>query len=82
MIALKDKDFKTMRKWVAENIDTDSTALFRKLYDNAFEYIKPQSVPNLILLIADYQYKSAFVSDQEINTAACLTEMMVGLEYL
>lgn len=82
MIALKDKDFKTMRKWVAENIDTDSTALFRKLYDNAFEYIKPQSVPNLILLIADYQYKSAFCADLEINTAACLTEMMVGLEYL
>lgn len=82
MRSLKEKDFKVMRKWVTENIDTDSTALFRKLYDHALEYIKPQSVPNLILLLADYQYKSAFCADQEINTAACLTEMMVGLEYL
>lgn len=82
MKALKEKEFKVMRKWVTDNIDTDSAALFRKLYDAAFEYIKPQSVPNLILLLADYQYKSAFCADQEINTAACLTEMMVSLEYL
>lgn len=82
MAALKDKDFKVMRKWVADNIDTDSATLFRKLYDSAPEYIKPQSVPNLILLLADYQYKSAFCVDAEINTAACLTEMMVSLDYL
>ena len=82
MNALKEKDFKTMRKWVVENIDVDSATLFRKLFDTASDYIKPQSIPNLILLLADYGYKSAFVSDQEINTTACLTEMMVSLEFI
>jgi hypothetical protein len=33
------------------------------------------------LILADYQYKAAFVADQEINTVACLTELMVNCEF-
>lgn len=79
---LKEKDFTNMRKWVAENIDSDATAIFRDLYDSSSQYVTKNSVPNLILILAKYQYQAAFVADHEINLTACLTEMMVELEYL
>ena len=77
---IKDKDFGAIRKWVASN-DIDSTVFFRKLYDNLYEVLKPQSIPQAVIILADYQYKQAFVADQEINTVACLTELMVGCEF-
>lgn len=79
---LKDKNFSEMRAWVAENSDQDTNVLFRKIYDQCNKYVKPQSIPHLVLIIADYQYKSAFVADQEINTVACLTQMMAELTWL
>jgi DNA polymerase III delta prime subunit len=79
--SLKAKDFSSMRKWVAENIDNDSTSLFRNFYNNAVEVLQPNSVPQMVLLLADYQYKAAFVADQEINLAAFLTEVMAGCEF-
>lgn len=79
--ALKEKDFKSMRKWVVENIDNDVSLIYRKIYDNMYDISKPQSIPNLVLLLADYQYKSAFVADQEINLVACLTECMATIEF-
>jgi replication factor C small subunit len=78
---IKDKDFGSIRKWVASN-DIDSTALFRKLYDSLYEVLKPQSIPQAVIILADYQYKSAFVADAEINTVACLTELMVECEFV
>lgn len=78
---LKRKDFTNVRKWVAENTDTDPIVLFRKFYDMAVDYLKPSAIPQLVLIIADYQYKQAFVADQEINTVACLTEIMVDCEF-
>jgi DNA polymerase III delta prime subunit len=79
---LKDKDFTSMRKWVGESGDTDSTSFFRKLYDTASEYLTKNSIPRLVILLAKYQYQAAFVADQEINIIACLTEMMIDLEYV
>ena len=77
---IKDKDFGSIRKWVASN-DVDATTFFRKLYDNLYDVLKPQSIPQAVIILADYQYKQAFVADQEINTVACLTELMVGCEF-
>ena len=82
MKTLKDKDFKGMRKWVVENTNNESNVVFRKIYDSCSEYVKPQSIPNLVLLLADYQYKSSFSADQEINLVACLTEIMATLEFV
>jgi len=78
---LKDKNFKEMRKWVVNNIDTDASAIFRGLYDNANTYIEPQSIPQLVLILADYQYKHAFVADHELNVVACLTEIMANVKF-
>ena len=75
-----DKDFGSIRKWVATN-DVDSNTLYRKLYDSMYDLMKPQSIPQAVLILADYQYKAAFVADQEINTVACLTEIMVNCEF-
>jgi|TARA_B100000085_G_scaffold176036_1_gene160335 DNA polymerase III delta prime subunit len=79
--SLRGKKFSDMRKWANSNIDTDTAKIFRKLYDSLSGYLKPQSVPQAVLIIADYQYKSAFVADQEINLVACLTEIMVECEF-
>ena len=77
---IKEKDFGAIRKWVASN-DVDPATLYRKLYDNLYEVLKPQSIPQAVVILADYQYKQAFVADQEINLVACLTELMVSLEF-
>ena len=81
MTTLKDKDFKGMRHWVVNNIDTEPQAIFRKIYDSMNEYIKPQSIPQLVLILADYQYKNAFVADHELNVVACMTEIMANVEF-
>jgi len=78
---LKEKDFTQMRKWVAQNIDNDHVGLYRQVYDSLFLKLKKQSVPDAVLIIADYSYKSAFVADQEINMVACLTELMMNSEF-
>ena len=78
---LRGKKFSEVRKWANQNIDQDTTKIFRKLYDNLSGQLKPQSIPQAVLIIADYQYKSAFVADQEINLVACLTEIMVECEF-
>jgi DNA polymerase III delta prime subunit len=75
------KDFGAIRKWVGSN-DIDSNTLFRKIYDSVYEILKPHSIPQAVVILADYQYKAAFVADQEINTVACLTELMVNCEFV
>ena len=78
---LKAKQFTDMRKWVAQNIDSDPTSIMRMLYDHASEKVDPKSIPQLVLLIGEYQYKSAFVADQEINLVAFLTQVMAEVEF-
>jgi len=79
--ALKDRDFAGCRKWVTNNLDNDATKLYRKIYDTLYELLKPNSVPQLVLHLAKYQYQAAFVPDHEINMIACLTEIMVDCEF-
>ncbi len=79
---LKEKDFKKMRQWVVNNIDTDASAIFRGLYDKMIDHLKPQGVPQMVLILADYQYKHAFVADHELNVVACLTEIMANVEFI
>ena len=78
---LKLKNFKLMRQWTADNIDQEPAALFRKIYDNMYEYVEPQSIPQLVLILADYQFKNSFVADHELNMVACLTEVMAGVQF-
>jgi len=78
---LKGKDFKKMRQWVVNNIDTDSSAIFRGIYDRMYDKLNPQSIPQLVLILADYQYKNAFVADHELNVVACMTEIMANVEF-
>jgi len=79
--SLKDKDFAGARKWVTNNLDNDPARLYRKIYDGLYEQLKPNSVPQLVLHLAKYQYQAAFVPDHEINMIACLTEIMVDCEF-
>ena len=78
---LKEKDFTAMRKWVATNSDADQNKIFRQIYDAMYDIMQPQSIPQTVIVLADYQYKSAFVADQEINMVACLTTIMMECSF-
>ena len=78
---LKGKDFTEMRKWVVQNLDNDPVKIFRRIYDSMYEHLQPATIPHAVLIIADYQYKSAFVADQEVNMVACLTELMMECKF-
>jgi len=79
--SLKTKDFANCRKWVTSNLDNDPSRIFRTLYDKLYEALQANSVPPMVLILAKYQYQSAFVADAEINLIACLTEIMVDCEF-
>ena len=81
IVKLKDKDFNGMRKWVFQNLDHGPTHLFKDIYDLLYLHLDPKSIPQAVLIIAGYQYKAAFVADQEINMVACLTEIMAGCKF-
>ena len=78
--SLKEKDFKKMRSWVVNNMDVEPASIFRGIYDMMYENVQPQSIPQLVLILADYQYKNAFVADHELNLVACMTEIMANVE--
>lgn len=78
--ALREKNFKKMRAWVVNHIDMEPASIFRGVYDKMYDYVAPNSIPQLVLILADYQYKNAFVADHEVNLVACLTEVMANVE--
>jgi DNA polymerase III delta prime subunit len=78
---LKDKDFTSLRKWVAENVDIEQTEVFKRLYDSADQYMTTNSIPQLVLILSKYQYQAAFVADPEINIIACFTEVLINCEF-
>lgn len=79
--AIKAKDFKECRKWVAQNSDVDPAWIFKDLYENGMEYFEGKSFAQAILIIADYQHRAAFVKDLEINTMAAIIELMANCEF-
>jgi len=79
---LKERDFTNMRKWVGENIDNDTAAIIRMIYDTASVHVAKESIPQLVIILAKYQYQAAFVADQEINLVACLTEILVDCTFV
>lgn len=78
---LKGKDFKSMRKWVVNHMDLDTSAIIRGIYDRMYDKVAPQSIPQTVLTLADYQYKAAFVADHELNLVACMTELMSDAQF-
>ena len=78
---LKEKNFPEVRKWVNSNLDNDSNVLLRRVYDALTEFLDGPSIAAAVLIVAKYQYQSAFVADQEINLLAAMTEIMVECEF-
>jgi DNA polymerase III delta prime subunit len=81
MTFMKNKEFTNVRKWVVDNLDSDPVHLLRSVYDNLYEYVDGSTIPHCVVVLGEYQYKSAFVADQEINVMACLTEMMARAKF-
>ena len=80
--SLKEQNFSAMRKWVAENGSEDPVRLYRKIYDSLYEILDKSTIPNAVVILARYQYQAAFCADQELNLAACLTELMVECKFV
>ena len=78
---MKGKEFTNVRKWVVDNIDNDPTRTFGAIYDSLYTYVDGPSIPHAVVILGEYQYKAAFVADQEINTLACLTEIMSRVKF-
>ena len=78
---MKKKEFTNVRKWVVNNLDMDAVRLYRSIYDSLYTFLDPTSIPHVVVILAEYQYKGAFVADQEINTLACLTEIMARAKF-
>ena len=81
MQAMKNKEFTNVRKWVVNNLDNDSVRILRYVYDNLYNYVDGSSIPHIVVILGEYQYKAAFVADQEINMLACLTEIMARAKF-
>jgi|TARA_B100001094_G_C18148781_1_gene782425 DNA polymerase III delta prime subunit len=78
---MRSKEFSKVRSWVVDHMDNDQTQVFRTIYDGLYDNLKGHTIPEAVLILAEYQYKSAFVADQEINMVACLTELMMRCEF-
>ena len=78
---LKAKDFKGIRTWIANNLDNDPAQIFRKIYDTLYDVVAPSTIPHMVMAVADYQYKSAFVADQDINMQAFMIEIMSQVQF-
>jgi DNA polymerase III delta prime subunit len=78
---LKEKNFTEIRKWCANNIDNDQHTIYRSIYDNCAEFVKPDTIPCLVMILAKYQYQAAFAANPEINMVACLTEIMMECNF-
>ena len=76
MQSLKDKEFTNVRKWIVNNLDNDAVRIFRRIYDSLYDNLDGSTIPHVVVILAEYQYKASFVSDQEINLLACMTEIM------
>jgi len=79
---MKVKNFTEVRKWVALNSDLDSSIIFRKIYDSMVDFVDKKSIPSLVLILAEYQYKIAFSADSEICMAACMAQIMMEVEFI
>ena len=82
MHSMKNKEFTNVRKWVVENLDNDPTRLLRRIYNSLYDHVDGSSIPHVVVILGEYQYKAAFVADQEINMLACLTEIMARAKFL
>ena len=78
---MKEREFTNVRKWVVNNLDVDSVRLIRSIYDSLYTFLDHNTIPHAVCILADYSYRGAFVADQEINTLACLTEMMAKCKF-
>ena len=81
MQSMKHKEFTNVRKWVVNNLDNDPVRLFRRIYDSLYDNVEGSGIPHIVVILGEYQYKAAFVADQEINMLACLTEIMARARF-
>jgi len=78
---VKEKNFGKGRQWIANNT-LDSASFYRTIYDKMLPLLVPQTIPPVILAIAESQFRANTGSvDQEINQAAFLVTLMSTAQF-
>tara|TARA_R100001015_G_C4634434_1_gene200918 strand:+ start:3254 stop:4189 length:936 start_codon:yes stop_codon:yes gene_type:complete len=73
--SMEKKDYAKIRQWASSALSISNIVnIFSAIEKDFSERLNNKYVPNLIVSLAEYQYKAAFVANQEINLTAFLIE--------
>lgn len=78
---MREKNFTSVRRWIGENEDVTAAEFYRKFYETANDVMDKGSVPQLVLHLANYQFKEVTVADTQINRAAFAVEVMADCNF-
>ncbi len=81
LAGMKAKDFNAVKDWCSSNADTVSDGIYLKLYETLKDHLVGQSVPQLVLILGDYQRHHNTVPDMFIHTLAMMTNIMVDCSF-
>lgn len=77
---IKNKNFDELKKFIFGN-EYESDIFYRKLFNAIYEELTPASAAIMVQILAEYQYKRAFVADKQINDLAFLATTMDNVEF-
>jgi replication-associated recombination protein RarA len=79
--SMKAKNYTEIRKWISLNTDMEPATIFRKIYDGLSQNVEPASIPAVIMILGEHQYRMAFSADPEICLAACMAEILLNATF-
>lgn len=79
--AMREKSFSKIRDWVSK-CESEEAEVYSKLFERAEKNVSKKSLPEMVVILARYQYQAAFALDREINMTACFVELAAELEFL
>lgn len=79
--ALRKKNYKAMRTWVAQHEDIEDGMIVRSVQDWIERHAKLSCAPATLIRLADYQSRAPFAADRQVHWSACFVELMTDLEF-
>jgi len=75
---MKRMKFDNVRK-LASGID--SSSFYSSFYNDIKEYIKNESIPDIILILGEFAFRDGMMVDKELNLVSCLIEIMKNAKW-
>lgn len=73
---VKNRKFKDLTQWAVDNSLDDTSMLYENIYKAIRSELKNDSIPDVILVLEDYQRSDAMVPSKELHLTAMGTELM------